>query len=51
MEARFHQWLQVQFQHHLRDSVSHGGNTERPFPAIRLRYLYRPDWRREVRPR
>ena len=51
VEQRLHFRLQVHADHRLGNSVRHGGHAERPCPSRLLRYLHRPDRRREIRPR
>jgi hypothetical protein len=48
MEVRLHIGLEGLFDHHLRDSICHGRDPERPHATLRLGYLYHQHGRREV---
>ena len=43
MKPGFHQGLQIPLQHHLRDTIPNRGDTKRPLPPVRLRYLNRAE--------
>jgi len=50
LKVRLHQGFQVHLDHHLGHTVGYRGDPQCPFPAIALRYLYRPHRRREIAP-
>ena len=51
MEVRLHQWLQVPLDHRLCNPIRYGRYAQPSLATVLLRYCYRPDRRREVRPR
>ena len=51
MKLWFHQRLQVHLDHGLGDPISYGRNAQTPLASVLLRYSYRSNRRRKVRPR